>query len=403
MALNLSLFGDYEEDLKRARVAFNRRQMTEGLAILDRYKGLLAVDVDFAVLYSDFLHALQKSAEADEILARALEIQPTHERAILARAQTMAVLRRRAEALALLETAHAGNRDSNGVLTAYLTLLLGERGIDPAIAALKREHLRRTPPRRLDMPIEKLRQKALSLLDPEEIRKADPDDLLELVERSEDQGCERSDDQGTSLRRIYETFESMGCNCELGFVQSRTGAQPLSLLRWSAITPENLVRLLACDLDGYENPAHYSLRGNYEREFHLYESAFDTQSHTGVNQNDISAQEFLDRMTRRQAYLKRKFLADAAEGRKVFIYKADTPLVEAGMAAIETELLRLGVRHRLFVMPTTDPALAGTVTFATPGRGVGYLSSVQPDIQYDEWNRIAIATYDQLIRGNGAK
>jgi hypothetical protein len=193
-------------------------------------------------------------------------------------------------------------------------------------------------------------------------------------------------------------FESIGCNCELGFVQRRSGAEPLSLLRWAAITPEKLIELLACDLADYDNPAHYSLGGFFGHEFILTERLFGTKTHTGVNQSDIAPEEFLARMTRRQGFLTRKFLADAAQGRKIFTYKADEPLTEEQMTGVEAQLVRLGVRQCLFAMPTDDRTKGGTVEIASPHRSIGYLSAIMPNTQYEEWDRIAITVYDRFVR-----
>jgi tetratricopeptide (TPR) repeat protein len=390
MASTFGLFRGYEDDLKRARSALAGARFDEGLAILDRYKGLLTTDPEFMALYADILDRKGSFAEAEAILARLLKISPGHIHGMILTASTLTGLGRRPEAVAFLDRARAAHPANTDLVGAYLPLLLAERGPAVAMAALRAEHDRRTPPRRLEAAVEKLRQKALALHDPDELRRLDPDNLLELEQEG--------GGQAYSLRLIYEAFESIGCNCELGFVQRRSGAEPLSLLRWAAVTPEKLTDLLACDLEGYDNPAHYTLGGLYGHEFILIENVFNTRSHTGVNQSDITPEEFLARMTRRQGFLKRKFLADAAEGRKIFTYKADEPLTEAQMNAVEAQLVRLGVRQCLFVMPTADRAKAGTVEIASPHRSIGYLSAIMPNTQYEEWNRIAITVYDRFVR-----
>lgn len=390
----LSLFRGFEDDMKRAQTAFDKRKLEDGLAILDRYKGLLAIDTKFMFLYSQLLNAKGDIAEAETILTRLVGLEPANSAAVVLRSQCLAGLGRRAEALKALDDARKAYPNDNSILGNYLAQLLTEQGPAAAIAALRQEHQRRTPPRRLDTAIEKLRQKALSLHDATELKKLDPEDLLEL--EIKDAGA------GYSLRVIYEAFESIGCNCELGFVQRRSGAEPLSLFRWTFVSPEKLIEMLACDLEGYERPDIYSLAGDSQREFILSESLFGTRSHTGVYTGDIPQDEFLDRLIRRQGFLKRKLLADAAQGRKVFTYKANAPLTEEQMTGIEAELRRHGVRYILFVMPTDQPAQAGTVTIASPGRAIAYLSSVMPNIQYEEWSKIAIATYDQFVRNSEA-
>lgn len=384
----------FEEDLDRARRALDAMKSDQGLAISAKYVGPSSKNVDFLFLHAQLLQWKGDYAAAEPFWSRVLALEPHNHDATWLRATCLANMGKRDEALAALEAFCARYPDENATLGAYLALLLVEHGPAKAIAVLKAEHLRRKPPRRLERAVEVLRQKALSLYDVAELRQCDPENLLELDSSAEDHGY--------TLRAIYEAFEPIGCNCEFGFVQRKCGAEPLSLFRWTAISPENLTRLLACDMVDYERPEAYSLRGDPALEFHLYEGVFDTQSHTGVNQNDIPAEEFLRRLTRRQGFLKRKFLADAAEGRKIFLYKADAPLAEEQMAGIEGQLARLGIRHCMFVMPTGDPARAGTVQIVSPLRGIGYLSSVFPLTKYDEWNKIVVAAYDHFVRGRAA-
>lgn len=390
----LSLFRGFEDDMKRAQTAYEKRNLDEGLAILDRYKGLLTIDMKFMLLYAQLLNAKGELAEAEPILVRLVEMDPGNSGAVVLRATCLLGLGRGAEALQSLDAARRRVPHDSTIFGAYLAHLLSESGPAAAIAALREEHQRRTPPRRLERAIERLRQKALALYDAAELRRLDPDDLLELDIQA--------DAQGYSLRMIYEAFESVGCNCELGFVQRRAGAEPLSLFRWTFVSPEKLIEMLACDLEGYERPDVYSIAEDTHREFILSESLFGTRSHTGVYTGEIPQDEFLNRLIRRQGFLKRKFLADAAQGRKIFTYKSNNALTDTQMDGVEAELRRHGVRHVLFVMPTGEPSKAGTVTIASPGRAIAYLSSTMPNIQYEEWNKIAIATYEQLIRNSDA-
>ena len=389
----LNLARLYQDDMRRAQAALDARDLDLALAILDRFKAMIATDANFALLYAQILNARGEMAEAEAVLVKAIAVAPSNAVAITLRASCLAGLGRRADALRVLDNARRANPYDNLILGSYLAHMLTEQGPAAAIAALREEHLRRKPPHHLDTAIEKLRQKALSLHDPAELKQLDPENLLDLDGRARGEGY--------SLRHIYEAFEGLGCNCEFGLVQSRGGAEPLSLFRWTFVTPEKLIQMLARDLAGYETPEHYSLARDVHREFLLEESLFETVSHTGVYHGDIPEEEFLDRLIRRQAFLKRKFLADAAQGRKIFTYKADTPLQEIQMAGIELQLRRLGARHCLFVMPSKDATKFGQVEIVSPTRAIGYVSSTMPNIQYPQWNKIAIATYDQFIRNQG--
>lgn len=393
MAETSGLMAQFEEDKKLAWRAYQSQKYEEGLAISARYAGPASKNREFLFIHALLLQGKCDFEGAEPFFVRLLALAPESGDYATRHAAGLSNMGRRGEALALLETSRLLDPTNDMLLGEYLGLLMTERGLPAALAVLGAEHSRRSPGRKLESAIERLRGKALSLLDPEEIRRSDPENLLGIVP----EGAGRS----YTLRGMYEAFEPLGCNCEFGFVQRRRGVEPLSLFRWTAITPENLARLLGCDMAGYERPEIYSLRGNPAREYHLYEEAFGTETHTGVNQGDIPPDEFLARLTRRQGFLKRKFLADAAEGRKIFLYKADHPLSEEQMAGMERELTRLGVRHCFFVMPSGETHAPGTVEIVSPNRTTGYLTPVTFNEKLEEWDRIVVKAYDHFL-GQGA-
>jgi len=44
------------------------------------------------------------------------------------------------------------------------------------------------------------------------------------------------------LQNFFMQFERLGHNCEFGIVQRTCSAEPISLLRWNSIKPQNLTR-----------------------------------------------------------------------------------------------------------------------------------------------------------------
>ena len=70
-----------------------------------------------------------------------------------------------------------------------------------------------------------------------------------------------------SLRLIYEKFEPVGCDCELGMAQRRYGAEPLALFRWTGIAPADVVRALSDRLENFDAPEHYRVEPSAELEY----------------------------------------------------------------------------------------------------------------------------------------
>ena len=394
MATILELVRGFDNDLKKMQELLQSRRFDEGLALARKYDGLFPKDIELPLLHGRIAYAMDDFVTAEALFARTLAIDPQHNSAATYHAACLSRLGRRQEAIAALKSAYEADPHSTLTLDFYAPLVLVEHGLGPAIALVKAAYEQRGPYNKPESSIEVLRQKALSLFDIDVIRQADPDNFLRLDAVAK---------PGVySLRSIYERFEPLGCNCEVGSVQRRHGAEPLALLRWTGVTADSLLRLLRCNLEGYERPEIYSLRGKPETEYLLHDSLFDTTTHTGANLSDMPPEAFLVRVTRRQLFLKRKFLADAAEGQKTFVYKADRLLSDAEIDAIETELRRLGVRKCLFAMLSPDRAKAGTIDIVSPTRVLGYLSTVQPDIRFDEWDRIAVAVHDYFAAQEGA-
>lgn len=386
----MSFLAKLEEDLKFARWAQANARYPEGLAVTEHYVGPASRSRDFLHVHAMLLQGMSKFAEADPYLDRMLVLDPENVHALLHRIDGLRFTGSGQLAAELITEARPRHPHHGGLFGAYLCQVLADSGPKAAIDALAAERRAPEPCRNIDTATEIFRQKLLSLHDPDEVRALDPGDLLGLG------ASEATGDY--KLRDIYEQFESLGANCDFGFVQRKHGAEPLSLLRWTSVTPENLTRMLSTDLAGYDDPARYTLRGAHEKEYILHEDVYDTQGHTGVNSSDIPEGEFLDRLTRRQGFLKRKFLAELAAGKKIFLYKTEDPIGEAEMATIERELLRLGARRCMFTIVTDDKAKAGTLEFPTATRTVGYLSRKPFTEIMEEWDRIVVGAYDRFSR-----
>jgi tetratricopeptide (TPR) repeat protein len=385
----MSFLAKFEEDLTFARWAQDNGRHEDGLAVTQNYVGPASRSCDFLLAHALLLQGLAKFEEADVYLERVLELDPRNINAISHRIYCLRSTGKNKLAAELIRRARPQHPDHGGLFADYLCEVMSESGAKAAIDLIAAEHRSPNRCRNIDTAIEIFRQKLLSLHDPDEVRGLDPNNLL---------GLAASGGSGTyKLREIYEQFESLGANCDFGFVQRKRGAEPLSLLRWTSVTPQNLARLLAADLAHYDDPSCYSLRGAHEREYILYENVYETQGHTGVNSSDIPHDEFFDRLTRRQAFLKRKFLAELTAGKKIFLYMAKDQISEEEMESIERELRRLGARHCMFTMLTDDKAQAGTLAFPTPKRAVGYLSRKRFTDTMDEWDRIIVAAYDRFL------
>lgn len=379
----------YDDDIKVIGALVRGKDYPAALDLLAKYQAIFGGDVDFIFWVATILQKTLRYAEAEREWSRLLAIAPDHEDAIGDHARCLANLDRRSEALDLLTAARSRMPRSIKLLEAYLLISLPVHGPEATMRLLREERVGRGAFHGLGAVIEVVRTKMLSLFDIDQILASDPDDLLALRPAESDQSY--------SLKAIYDGFEPVGSNCEFGFVQRCRHVEPLALFRWTSVTPENLCALLDCGMEGYERPDIYTLYGDNNREFILRDTLFETRSHTGVNKSDIAAEELLSRLVRRQVFLKRKFLEEAGKGQKIFLYKAEEPISEAVIDAIEASLARLGAKRFLIVMPATDGIRGGTIRQRSQRCLVAYLTSVMPSICFDEWDRIVVGAHDHFV------
>jgi tetratricopeptide (TPR) repeat protein len=262
------------------------------------------------------------------------------------------------------------------------------KGIPLALDEIRRLWTRSCNSQAFKSQLDPFKTRLLALFDPAELAAHDTDGLLQLAAISKG--------AGESLRSIYEQFEPVGNNCEFGFAQRKHSVEPLALFRWTAVTPDNLVRLLADRLEGYEAPEHYRLEENPAREFILKEEVYQTASHTYMKAHEADAAALLAKLSRRQVFLKRKFMETAAEGRKIFVYKFDQRLEPQAMDAIQQGLEALGARKFLFVMRSGPDDKAGAVRTDGTNRVIGFISDVLPNTQFLEWDEIVKQAYRHL-------
>jgi hypothetical protein len=190
-------------------------------------------------------------------------------------------------------------------------------------------------------------------------------------------------------------FESLGDNCEFGFVQQYFDIRlPPGLLRWAAtdhrrllsgltnsfaaLTLPNLIRVLPGDPD-------YRLATPY---FNLH--SFQPTDAGAVMQHDAMHRRGVAVL----GFLRRKLLRDIAEARKIFVFKTDAAdFDEPAMRGLHAALRRHGSAALLCVTPAAAGAPAGEVTRLDEGLYAAQVTRfVLAEGPYDEWLAICERT-----------
>jgi len=129
------------------------------------------------------------------------------------------------------------------------------------------------------------------------------------------QGAEASPGQADFLMN----FESLGPNCEFGFLQKHFGAEPLGLLRWAGTSPDALIEALKNRFDGVGDLAQTRLTVKNSLYFAV-DQRYRLRVHTGIREGELPAATVLDKQCKRMRFLKERLLADLDSQAKVFVY-----------------------------------------------------------------------------------
>jgi hypothetical protein len=205
--------------------------------------------------------------------------------------------------------------------------------------------------------------------------------------------------QNPEARELVLKFESLGENCEFGLVQRRFEAEPLGFLRWTAIPPGTLIRLLESGFEGIGDIGTLMLRRATWGEYYLKDKATGVIFHTYLNDCGPDESLFLKKQSARLIWLKNKLIEDLGSGGKVFIYKVHSECTDEGMSRIASLIRGYGDNGLLCVRCAPAGVTPGSIRSSSDdGMITGYLSRICPTpdnvwhICYDEWLSICRLT-----------
>ena len=200
-----------------------------------------------------------------------------------------------------------------------------------------------------------------------------------------------AEEEAARRGQISSRFESLGENCELGFVQEHHGTNPLGLFRWSGITLDDLVTALETSLDGIGDPEFTRVEVNTDiGEYFVRDVRYGMTTHTMLYQHQHSADDVLKTFCTRGKRLREKLLDDLQEARKIFVFQTGGPVPEAELQRLHQSLRRIGPSAELlYVRPAADEVV-GSVERVKPGLLAGYIDRAGFDgtswtISYDLW------------------
>lgn len=214
--------------------------------------------------------------------------------------------------------------------------------------------------------------------------------------------AERYGDADLSAQELLMNFESLGENCELGFVQRHFGAEPLGLIRWAGIPLAKLIRGLEDSFAGVGTAANTVMYVDPNiREYRIADKSYDLTMHTFIVENKENEQILFEKICRRARYLREKLLDDLTSGEKIFVFQSDNDLSSHAVGRLHAALRHYGDNTLLVVQAKSATRRAGEVEILGDGLFAGYLDKLgydgeRWDISFDLW--LAICRTAHLLR-----
>jgi len=193
---------------------------------------------------------------------------------------------------------------------------------------------------------------------------------------------------------LMAEFESLGDDCEFGFVQRHYGIEPLGIFRFAGTRHlGNLLRLLETDLEGMGAPGSLTatLRDAHiyrhpepplvVREFMMDHGRLGLNFHTFRGPDVVSEEEAKQENEQKLRYLRRKFLEDLEDGQKIWLLR-DARRQDVNEAfAFQTALNRKGRNKLFWITRTIEGRPAGSVEWIGEDLLRGYLDQQHLDAQ----------------------
>lgn len=191
-------------------------------------------------------------------------------------------------------------------------------------------------------------------------------------------------------------FESLGDNCEFGFVQRSLGLDPGGLLRWAISNPASLVSALQDNFREvylWENltPSYRDMV--YDSRYGLYfHTKMYSENNIFIEPEDVRRKIYEDEVGKVK-YLVEKLIKNISYSYTICVYEVNDHIPAVSRERIAAEIKRLGESSLLFV-EEGNPVQVGTIDRLDNKVYRGYIDQFAP---YEEAARVSIHAWEKLI------
>ena len=199
---------------------------------------------------------------------------------------------------------------------------------------------------------------------------------------------------------IAERFESLGggslnlngwaFGCEFGYWQRSLGLEPLGLLRWASISPDNLLRGLEAGFSGVEDESAVELRVHTAADWGYTQTTYGMyMDHSGMPLDKVAPDQAKRTLAKSMGFLRDKLIQDLTLGEKLFVYRTYDHILDHGaQVALADAISRFGKGVLCYVQHAVDGHQPFTAVRKAPNLIVGYIDHFAPREDRLDYNSI---------------
>jgi hypothetical protein len=192
---------------------------------------------------------------------------------------------------------------------------------------------------------------------------------------------------------LVKSFESIGENCEFGFVQRSGGYESPGLFRFNFTVLEKLIAGLNRRFDDLAAPGQVEL--HWTDEWMVRETMYKFSYHTFNKDRECDLERLLAQQTRWLRYMAEKFIEGVEIGDRIYVRKGDPGEREPEIRSLSESLRRYGPATMLWVTLADEKHPQGTVEIIGDGLIRGWISKFSP---HDHAPDIDAACWIELLR-----
>jgi len=203
-------------------------------------------------------------------------------------------------------------------------------------------------------------------------------------------------------REALMNMQSLGINCEFGFLQRACSAEPLGLFRWTLAPLQKLVPALEQEFRGITHKNVLNIKMNEDSEFVIEDPVYGFQHHTFLFASQGATLAMVKRGEQlRVAMLTMSLLEEMREQRKLFVYHDADQSTLTEVRRLLAALNRYGANTLLWIVGPKPNARVGEVRWIEPGLIEGTVSGFQrpvntivpESVHRPSWLIVACAAY----------